>query len=89
MPVSITGGPGNRQLSAQESRRDRVGAQGENGHDDESFTRTRTGHDHACATNPVPVKVPGQRVVRTDGGLGGYLGGPAAKRTMLSLEVAG
>ncbi len=43
----------------------------------------------ACATNPVPVVVPCHRVVRTDGGLGGYLGGLEAKRTLLGLEAAG
>jgi methylated-DNA-[protein]-cysteine S-methyltransferase len=42
----------------------------------------------ACATNPLPVLVPCHRVVRTDGGMGGYLGGVAAKRTLLSLEAA-
>lgn len=40
----------------------------------------------ACATNPVPVLVPCHRVVRSDGGVGGYLGGPAAKRWLLDLE---
>jgi methylated-DNA-[protein]-cysteine S-methyltransferase len=42
----------------------------------------------ACATNPLPVIVPCHRVVRSDGGLGGYLGGVAAKRTLLTLEAA-
>ena len=42
----------------------------------------------ACATNPLPVVVPCHRVVRTDGGLGGYLGGVEAKRTLLTLEAA-
>jgi methylated-DNA-[protein]-cysteine S-methyltransferase len=42
----------------------------------------------ACATNPLPVLVPCHRVVRSDGGMGGYLGGVAAKRTLLSLEAA-
>jgi methylated-DNA-[protein]-cysteine S-methyltransferase len=41
----------------------------------------------ACATNPLPVVVPCHRVVRTDGGLGGYGGGIDAKRTLLSLEA--
>ena len=40
----------------------------------------------ACATNPLPVVVPCHRVVRSDGGLGGYLGGTEAKRLLLSLE---
>ncbi len=42
----------------------------------------------ACATNPLPVIVPCHRVVRADGGLGGYLGGTEAKRTLLTLEAA-
>jgi methylated-DNA-[protein]-cysteine S-methyltransferase len=42
----------------------------------------------ACATNPLPVVVPCHRVVRSDGGIGGYLGGADAKRTLLSLEAA-
>lgn len=42
----------------------------------------------ACATNPLPVVVPCHRVLRTDGGLGGYLGGPDAKRYLLELERA-
>jgi methylated-DNA-[protein]-cysteine S-methyltransferase len=42
----------------------------------------------ACATNPLPVVVPCHRVVRSDGGMGGYLGGVEAKRTLLALESA-
>jgi methylated-DNA-[protein]-cysteine S-methyltransferase len=42
----------------------------------------------ACATNPLPVVVPCHRVLRTDGTLGGYAGGLAAKATLLSLEGA-
>jgi methylated-DNA-[protein]-cysteine S-methyltransferase len=41
----------------------------------------------ACATNPLPVVVPCHRVVRSDGSLGGYLGGAEAKRTLLDLEA--
>jgi methylated-DNA-[protein]-cysteine S-methyltransferase len=41
-----------------------------------------------CATNPIPVVVPCHRVVRSDGTLGGYRGGPAAKRVLLDLEGA-
>jgi methylated-DNA-[protein]-cysteine S-methyltransferase len=41
----------------------------------------------ACANNPLPVVVPCHRVVRSDGGLGGYLGGVATKRTLLTLEA--
>ena len=42
----------------------------------------------ACATNPLPVIVPCHRVVRADGGMGGYLGGLDAKRLLLDLERA-
>ena len=42
----------------------------------------------ACATNPIPIVVPCHRVVRSDGALGGYLGGVAAKRLLLDLESA-
>lgn len=42
----------------------------------------------ACATNPLPVVVPCHRVVRSDGTAGGYLGGAAAKATLLDLEAA-
>lgn len=42
----------------------------------------------ACATNPMPVVVPCHRVLRSDGSLGGYLGGIEAKRALLSLESA-
>ena len=40
----------------------------------------------ACATNPLPVIVPCHRVLRTDGGLGGYRGGTDAKKFLLALE---
>ncbi len=40
----------------------------------------------ACATNPLPVVVPCHRVLRTDGSLGGYIGGLDAKATLLTLE---
>jgi methylated-DNA-[protein]-cysteine S-methyltransferase len=39
-----------------------------------------------CATNPIPVVVPCHRIVRSDGTMGGYRGGPAAKRALLDLE---
>lgn len=42
----------------------------------------------ACATNPVPIVVPCHRVVRADGSLSGYAGGPKAKGTLLALERA-
>jgi len=43
---------------------------------------------NACAKNPVPLIVPCHRVVRTDGGLGGYSlrGGTALKRRLLEGE---
>src|SRR5262249_25596093 len=41
----------------------------------------------ACPTHPIPVVVPCHRVVRTDGSLGQYVGGVAAKRTLLALEA--
>lgn len=42
----------------------------------------------ACATNPLPVVVPCHRVLRTDGSLGGYIGGLDAKTMLLTLEKA-
>jgi methylated-DNA-[protein]-cysteine S-methyltransferase len=42
----------------------------------------------ACATNPIPIVVPCHRVIRSDGNVGAYRGGPAAKRTLLDLERA-
>jgi methylated-DNA-[protein]-cysteine S-methyltransferase len=42
----------------------------------------------ACATNPLPVIVPCHRVVKSDGSFGGYVGGPEAKHTLLTMEAA-
>jgi methylated-DNA-[protein]-cysteine S-methyltransferase len=42
----------------------------------------------ACATNPLPIVVPCHRVVRSDGTLGGYAGGPQIKEELLRLEAA-
>jgi methylated-DNA-[protein]-cysteine S-methyltransferase len=42
----------------------------------------------ACATNPLPVVVPCHRVVRSDGSIGQYVGGVAAKEALLALEAA-
>ena len=42
----------------------------------------------ACATNPLPVVVPCHRVLRTDGSLGGYIGGLDVKHALLTLENA-
>jgi methylated-DNA-[protein]-cysteine S-methyltransferase len=43
----------------------------------------------ACATNPLPVVVPCHRVLRADGTIGGYVGGPDAKAALLGMEAAG
>jgi len=42
----------------------------------------------ACAINPLPIVVPCHRVVRSDGTIGQYVGGAAAKRALLALEAA-
>jgi methylated-DNA-[protein]-cysteine S-methyltransferase len=41
----------------------------------------------ACAHNPLPVVIPCHRVVRSDGSTGQYVGGAAAKMTLLDLEA--
>ncbi|MGK2351565.1 methylated-DNA--[protein]-cysteine S-methyltransferase [Cutibacterium sp. V947] len=41
----------------------------------------------ACAKNPLPVVIPCHRVLRSDGELGGYLGGPVIKRFLLDMEA--
>ncbi|MBO0693189.1 MAG: methylated-DNA--[protein]-cysteine S-methyltransferase [Acidimicrobiaceae bacterium] len=43
----------------------------------------------ACSHNPLPLVIPCHRVVRSDGSLGGYLGGTQVKRTLLDLEASG
>lgn len=43
---------------------------------------------NACASNPVPLIVPCHRVIRKDGGLGGYGLGLPRKRVLLSSERA-
>jgi AraC family transcriptional regulator of adaptative response/methylated-DNA-[protein]-cysteine methyltransferase len=43
----------------------------------------------ACATNPVSLVVPCHRVVRTDGGLGGYRWGLERKRKLIEREREG
>jgi len=43
----------------------------------------------ACATNPAALVIPCHRVVRADGGLGGYRWGLARKRVLLEQERAG
>ncbi|HLI01699.1 MAG TPA: methylated-DNA--[protein]-cysteine S-methyltransferase [Acidimicrobiales bacterium] len=42
----------------------------------------------ACSTNPVPLVVPCHRVIRSDGALNGYVGGPEIKRHLLEMEAA-
>ncbi|USX46045.1 methylated-DNA--[protein]-cysteine S-methyltransferase [Dietzia kunjamensis] len=42
----------------------------------------------ACATNPLPLVWPCHRILRSDGGLGGYRGGLAAKQRLLEMESA-
>jgi methylated-DNA-[protein]-cysteine S-methyltransferase len=41
----------------------------------------------ACATNPLPVIIPCHRVIRSDGQLGAYLGGPEIKHQLLDMEA--
>jgi methylated-DNA-[protein]-cysteine S-methyltransferase len=41
----------------------------------------------ACAMNPLPLVLPCHRVVRSDGTMGQYAGGTAAKQLLLSLEA--
>jgi methylated-DNA-[protein]-cysteine S-methyltransferase len=62
----------------------------------ESYSKVAaaTGHPRAvravgtaCATNPMPVIVPCHRVLRSDGTLGGYIGGLRTKAALLSLEA--
>ena len=60
----------------------------------ESQVAAATGHPRAvravgtaCATNPLPVIVPCHRVLRSDGKLGGYVGGLPTKAALLSLEA--
>jgi methylated-DNA-[protein]-cysteine S-methyltransferase len=42
----------------------------------------------ACARNPLPVVVPCHRVVRSDGTIGQYGGGPAMKAALLQMEAS-
>ncbi|MEA2624566.1 MAG: methylated-DNA-[protein]-cysteine S-methyltransferase [Candidatus Binatota bacterium] len=42
----------------------------------------------ACSHNPLPLVVPCHRVVRSDGGIGEYLGGTDAKRALLAMEAS-
>lgn len=40
----------------------------------------------ACATNPLPLLIGCHRVIRSDGGIGAYLGGVEIKERLLALE---
>lgn len=42
----------------------------------------------ACARNPLPLFIPCHRVIRSDGIIGAYLGGPDIKRRLLEMEAA-
>lgn len=42
----------------------------------------------ACAHNPVPLVIPCHRVIRHDGSMGQYRGGPEAKAALLAMEAA-
>jgi len=42
----------------------------------------------ACGANPIPIVIPCHRVIREDGGLGGYGGGLSIKRKLLKIEGA-
>lgn len=41
----------------------------------------------ACRANPLPIVLPCHRAVRSDGSIGGYVGGTEAKRVLLALEA--
>lgn len=40
----------------------------------------------ACGSNPLPILIPCHRVIKSDGGLGGFGGGLHIKRKLLELE---
>ena len=42
----------------------------------------------ALARNPLPIIIPCHRVVKNDGRLGGFSGGPGVKRQLLHLEAS-
>jgi methylated-DNA-[protein]-cysteine S-methyltransferase len=42
----------------------------------------------ACGANPIPIIIPCHRVIRENGGLGGYGGGLSVKKRLLEIEGA-
>ncbi|SDR91031.1 methylated-DNA--[protein]-cysteine S-methyltransferase [Agrococcus carbonis] len=42
----------------------------------------------ACRRNPLPIAIPCHRVVRSDGSIGQYAGGPEAKQRLLAVEAS-
>lgn len=44
---------------------------------------------NACGKNPVPIIVPCHRIIKSDGGLGGYGGGIELKKRLLKIEKFG
>ena len=40
----------------------------------------------ACGSNPIPILIPCHRVIKEDGGLGGYGGGLGIKKKLLKIE---
>jgi AraC family transcriptional regulator of adaptative response/methylated-DNA-[protein]-cysteine methyltransferase len=50
--------------------------------------RARRAVAQACGANPAAVAIPCHRIVRTDGGLGGYRWGVERKRKLLERETA-
>jgi methylated-DNA-[protein]-cysteine S-methyltransferase len=41
----------------------------------------------ACSHNPLPLVIPCHRIVKSDGSIGKYLGGVAAKQSLLTMEL--
>jgi methylated-DNA-[protein]-cysteine S-methyltransferase len=44
---------------------------------------------NACGSNPIGIIIPCHRIVKSDGGLGGYAGGLSKKKFLLDLERRG
>ncbi|MCJ7507167.1 MAG: methylated-DNA--[protein]-cysteine S-methyltransferase [candidate division Zixibacteria bacterium] len=43
----------------------------------------------ACSRNPIPIIIPCHRVIKSDGGLGGFAGGLDKKKKLLKIEKCG